>query len=139
MRFLAIIKATAKTEAGELPKKADFEKMGAFNEELVKAGILLSAEGLHPSVKGARLHWSGGKATVTDGPFAETKELVGGFWMIQAKSRDEAVAWMSRAPLDEGNSIEIRQIFDIEDFGEKLTPEHRQKIEGLRATVNQKT
>jgi hypothetical protein len=107
--------------------------MGKFNEELVKAGVMLAGEGLHPSSKGARIKYSGKERTVTDGPFAGTSELVSGFWLIQAKSRDEAIEWMKRAPFDDGAEIEIRQVFDAEDFGEALTPELREQEQRLRA------
>lgn len=132
MRFMVLVKASAQSEAGVLPTEEQFAEMGAFNEEMVKAGVMLSGEGLHPSAKGARIAYDGDKHTVTDGPFPETKQLVAGFWLIQVKSKDEAVAWMSRAPFREGE-IEIRQVYEAEDFGDALTPELREAEERLRA------
>ncbi len=117
MRFMVIVKASERSEAGELPGPELLARMGAFNEELVKAGIMLAADGLHPSSKGARISFAGPKPVVTDGPFSETKELVGGFWIVQARSKEEIVAWMSRAPFQDGEEIEIREIFEPEDFG----------------------
>jgi hypothetical protein len=123
MRFAVFVKATAESEACKLPDPELFKKMGAYNEELVKAGIMLAAEGLHPSSKGARITFSGSRPTVIDGPFTETKELVAGFWLIQVKSREEAIEWISRAPFENAESVEIRQIFDFEDFGAQMTAE----------------
>lgn len=117
MRFMVIVKASERSESGQLPSPEILARMGAFNEELVKAGILLAGEGLQPSSKGARISFAGPKPVVTDGPFAETKELVGGFWILQAKSKEEIVAWISRAPFQDGEQVEIRQIFEMEDFG----------------------
>src|SRR5579885_2468440 len=125
MRFMVIVKATPETEAGVLPSTEEFAAMGRFNEELVKAGMMLAGEGLQPSSKGARVRYSGGKATVTDGPFTEAKELVGGFWLIQAKSKDEVVEWLKRAPFKDGE-VEIRPLYEMDDFGETLTPELRE-------------
>ena len=122
MRFMAIVKATEHTEAGVLPTREELTEMGAFNEQLVKAGILLAADGLHPSSKGARITYGGPKPLVTDGPFAETKELVAGFWLLQVKSKEEAVEWLSRAPFKEG-AVELRQVFELEDFGDAMTAE----------------
>jgi hypothetical protein len=115
MRFIILVKANPESEAGVLPSTEQLEEMGRFNEELVRAGILLAGEGLHPSSNGARIRFSGKDRTVIDGPFAETKELVAGFWMIQVRSRDEAIEWMKRVPFDDGE-IEIRQVFETEDF-----------------------
>lgn len=117
MRFMVIVKASERSESGQMPSPEVLARMGAFNEELVKAGILLAGEGLQPSSKGARVSFAGSKPVVTDGPFAETKELVGGFWILQGKSKEEIVAWISRAPFQDGEQVEIRQIFEMEDFG----------------------
>ena len=135
MRFMILIKATNETEAGVLPSAELLTEMGKYNEELVKAGVLLAGEGLHPSSKGARVRFSGNKRTVIDGPFSETKELIAGFWLIQVKSREEAIEWMKRCPNPgPGESeIEIRQVFEEEDFGEEFTPELREAEEKLRA------
>src|SRR5262245_32551840 len=126
MRFMAIVKATKDSEAGVMPSEELLADMGKFNEELVKAGVMLAGEGLHPSSKGARVRFSGDKRTVIDGPFAETKELVAGFWLLQVKSKEEAIEWIKRSPnpFPGGESeIEIRQVFEAEDFGDELTPE----------------
>jgi len=133
MRFMVLVPANEESEAGVMPDTKILEAMGKFNEEMVKAGVMLAGEGLQPTSKGARLKFSGGKTTVTDGPFTESKELIAGFWLIQAKSMDEAVAWMKRAPFDGGTQIEIRQVFETEDFGAELTPEIREREERLRA------
>ena len=116
MRFMVLVKANKDSEAGVLPDKKILTEMGKFNEELVKAGVMLAGEGLRPSSKGARIKFSGGKRTVTDGPFAETKELVAGFWLWQVKSFEEAVEWLKRAPFDGGTEVEIRQVFETEEF-----------------------
>jgi hypothetical protein len=133
MRFMVIVKASKESEAGVLPSREILTAMGKFNEELVKAGVMLAAEGLHPSSKGARVKFSGGKRTVTDGPFAETKELIAGFWLWQVKSREEAIEWLKRAPFDGGTEVEIRQVFEPDDFGPALTPELREQEQRLRA------
>jgi hypothetical protein len=138
MRFMVIVKANKDSEAGILPSKEILTAMGNYNEELVKAGILLAGEGLQASSKGKRVKFSGGKRTVIDGPFAETKELIAGFWLWQAKSMDEAVEWLKRAPFDGGTEVEIRQIFEAEDFGEEFTPELREQEEHLRAQLSKK-
>jgi len=130
---MVLVPANEESEAGVMPDTKILEAMGKFNEEMVKAGVMLAGEGLQPTSKGARLKFSGGKATVTDGPFTESKELIAGFWLIQAKSMDEAVAWMKRAPFDGGTQIEIRQVFETEDFAAELTPEIREREERLRA------
>ena len=117
MRFMVIVKANKDSEAGVLPSREILEEMGKFNEELAKAGVLLGAEGLHASSKGARVKFSGETRTVTDGPFAESKELIGGFWLWQMKSKEEAIEWLKRAPFDGGTEIEIRQVVEAEDFG----------------------
>ena len=137
MRFMVIVKATKESEAGVLPSEQLLAEMGKYNEELAKAGVMLAGEGLQPSSKGARVKFSGKKRTVVDGPFAETKELIAGFWLIQARSKEEAIEWVKRAPNPhEGESeIEIRQVFETEDFGAELTPELREQEERIRAQV----
>ena len=132
MRFMVIVKANKDSEAGVMPTQKMLTDMGKFNEQLVKAGVMLAGEGLHPSSKGKRVRFSGAERTVTDGPFAETKELLAGFWLWQAKSLDEAVEWLKRAPFDGGTEIEIRPIFEAEDFGKEFTPELRKQEERLR-------
>ncbi len=134
MRFMVIVKSTPETEAGAMPTEQELAAMGNFNEELVKAGIMLAGEGLQPSAKGARIRFSGDKRTVIDGPFSETKELIAGFWILQCKSKEECIEWMKRCPnpyRGEGD-IEIRQIFEAEDFGDAFTPELREQEERLR-------
>src|SRR5919204_3035510 len=121
MRFMVIVKATKESEAGKMPSRELLEAMGKYNEELVKAGIMLAGDGLHPSSKGARVRFSGDKRIVTDGPFAETKELIAGFWIWQLKSKEEAVEWPKRAPFDD-TEVGIRQLFGAEDFGAEFTP-----------------
>jgi hypothetical protein len=128
---MILIKASKESEAGVLPSEALLTEMGQFNEELVKAGVMLAGEGVQPSSKGARVKFSGGKKTVIDGPFAETKELVAGFWLWQCKSKAEAIEWLKRAPFEE-TEVEIRQIFEAEDFGANLTPELREQEDRLR-------
>jgi hypothetical protein len=137
MRFIVMVKATAECEAGVLPSQQLLTEMGKFNEELVKAGVMLEGDGLHPSSKGARIKFSGSKRTVVDGPFAETKELVAGFWIWQVRSKEEAIEWAKRCPNPTGaeGELEIRQIFEAEDFGAEFTPELRQQEERLRAQV----
>ena len=135
MRFMVMVPADKNSEAGVLPDKKIFEEMGKFNEEMVKAGVMLAAEGLQPTSKGARIKFSGGKTTVIDGPFTESKELIAGFWLIQVKSKEEAIAWMRRAPFGDGVVLEIRQVFETEDFGAEFTPELRAQEERLRAQV----
>lgn len=127
MRFMVLVKADENSEAGVMPSKDILTQMGQYNEELAKAGVMLAGEGLHPSSKGARVRFSGDKRTVTDGPFAETKELVAGFWLWQVKSREEAIEWLKRAPFDGGTEVELRQVFEAEDFGEEFTPELREQ------------
>ncbi|MDB5353912.1 MAG: dehydrogenase [Phycisphaerales bacterium] len=134
MRFMVIVKANKMSEGGALPDEKILAEMGKFNEELVKAGVLLAAEGLHPSSKGARVRFSGTKRTVIDGPFAETKELVAGFWLFQVKSKEEAIEWVKRSPcpfLDE-SEIEIRQVYEAEDFGKEFTPDLREQEAKMR-------
>ena len=135
MRVMVIVKANQDSEAGIMPKRADLEAMGKFNEELVKAGMMLAADGLHPSSKGKRVRFEGTKRIVIDGPFTETKELICGFWLWKVKSMQEAVDWLKRAPFDGGTEIEIRPVFEAEDFGEELTPELREREARLRAEV----
>ncbi len=138
MRFLVLVKASPESEAGVMPKKEELAEMGKFNEELVKAGVMLAGEGLHPSSKGVRVKFDGKMRTVTDGPFAETKELVAGFWVWQVKSKEEAIEWLKRAPFDGGTEVELRQVFEAEDFGEEFTPELREQEERLRQQVASK-
>jgi hypothetical protein len=141
MRFMVLVKATKDSEAGVLPDEKLLADMGKFNEELVKAGVMLAGEGLQPSSKGARVRFSGTKRTVIDGPFAETKELIAGYWMWQVKSKQEAIEWVKRCPnpFPGGESeIEIRQVFEAEDFGAEFTPELRAQEERLRAQVARK-
>ncbi|MEQ1626909.1 MAG: YciI family protein [Nitrospira sp.] len=135
MRFMVIIKATKDSEAGITPSEQLLTEMGRFNEELMKAGVLLAGEGLHASSKGARVKFSGHKRAVTDGPFAETKELIAGYWLWQVKSKEEAIEWVKRCPNPTGEEgeIEIRQVFEPEDFGAEFTPELREQEERLRA------
>jgi hypothetical protein len=132
MRFMVIVKADKDSEAGVLPDKKMLTEMGKFNEELAKAGVMLAGEGLQASSKGARVRFSGAKRTVVDGPFAETKELVAGFWLWQVKSKAEAIEWLKRAPFEKGE-VEIRQVFEAEDFGPEFTPELREQEERIRA------
>ena len=135
MRVMVIVKASKESESGALPDQKILTEMGKFNEELVKAGVMLAGEGLQASSKGKRVRFSGTRRTVIDGPFAETKELVAGFWLWQVKSMDEAVEWLKRAPFDGGTEVEIRQVFETEDFGDVLTPEARKQEERLRAQL----
>lgn len=136
MRFMVLVKADKQSEAGAMPSREMLEAMGKFNEQLIQAGVMLAGEGLHPSVKGARVRFSDGKKTVIDGPFAETKELVAGFWIWKVNSRQEAIDWLKRAPF-EGTEVEIRQVFETEDFGAELTPEMRQQEERHRARAEE--
>ncbi|HEX8887914.1 MAG TPA: YciI family protein [Pyrinomonadaceae bacterium] len=138
MRFMVLVKANEDSEAGIFPDEKILAEMGKFNEELVKAGVMLAAEGLHPSSKGARVKFEGSKRTVMDGPFAETKELIAGFWLWQVKSKEEAIEWLKRAPFDGGTEIELRQVFEADDFGANLTPELRKLEERLRAKIEAK-
>lgn len=137
MRFMIIVRATKDSEAGKMPSQKLLAEMGKFNEELVKAGIMLAAEGLHPSSKGARVRFSGSKRSVIDGPFTETKELVAGFWLWSVKSKEEAIEWVKRCPnpMDGESEIEIRQVFEADDFGKELTPELRQQEDRLRKQI----
>ena len=137
MRFMVMVKATKGSEAGVMPSERLLAEMGKYNEELVRAGVMLAGEGLHPSSKGKRVRFSGKQRTVIDGPFAETKELIAGFWLIQVGSMEEAVEWVKRCPnpFDEESEIEIRQVFEAEDFGAEFTPELREQEERLRAEI----
>ncbi len=135
MRVMVIVKANKDSEAGILPDKEILTKMGKYNGELVKAGVMLAGEGLQASSKGKRVKFSGPKPTVTDGPFAETKELIAGFWLWQVRSMEEAVEWLKRAPFGGGTEIEIRQVFEAEDFGAELTPELRKQDERIREEI----
>jgi hypothetical protein len=132
---MVIVKANKESEAGVMPSTEILSKMMKFNEELVKAGVMLAGDGLHPSSKGKRVKFPGGKASIIDGPFAETKELIAGYWIWQVRSIDEAVEWIKRSPFGDGAEIEIRPIFDPEDFGAQLTPELKEKDERLRQQV----
>ena len=137
MRFMVMVKATPESEAGVMPSQELLAAMGKYNEELVKAGVMLAGEGLHPSSKGARVRFSGDKRTVIDGPFAETKELIAGFWILQVKSKEEAIEWVKRCPnpMPGESEIEIRQIFEASDFGPEFTPELQEQEERLRAEM----
>ena len=139
MRFMVIVKSNKESEAGVLPSPEILQKMGKFNEELVKAGVMLAGEGLHPSSRGARVKFNGNQRTVTDGPFAETKELIAGFWLWQVKSKEEAIEWLKRAPFDGGTEVEIRQVYEMQDFAPiDPTGELRAAEERLRAEIGGK-
>ena len=137
MRFMVIVKATPESEAGKMPSEKLLTEMGKFNEELVKAGVMLAGEGLHPSSKGVRIQFSGDKRTVVNGPFPQTKELIAGFWLIEVKSREEAIEWIKRCPnpMEGESEIEIRQVFEAEDFGAEFTPELREQEDRLRSQI----
>ena len=139
MRFMVIVKASKESEAGILPDEKILTAMGKYNEELMKAGVILAGEGLHASSKGARVKFSGKDRIVTDGPFPETKELIAGFWLRKVNSKQEAIEWLKRAPFDGGTEVEIRQVFEPEDFGPALTPEVREQEERMRAQLDQHT
>jgi hypothetical protein len=138
MRFMILVKATKDSEAGVMPSEELLTEMGKYNEELAKAGVMLAGEGLHPSSEGARVKFSGDKRTVLDGPFTETKELIAGFWLIQVKSKEEAIEWVKRCPnpMPGESEIEIRRVFEAEDFGDEFTPELREQEERIRAQVD---
>ena len=138
MRVMVIVKASKESEAGEMPSEQVLRDMGNFNEQLVNAGIMLAGDGLHPTSKGKRVKFSGANRTVIDGPFAETKELIAGYWIWRVTSMDEAVGWLKRAPFDGGTEVEIRPIFEAEDFGKEFTPELRAQEDRLRAEMAQK-
>jgi len=135
MRFMIIVKASKESEAGQMPSTELLTAMGKYNEELVNAGVMLAGEGLHPSSRGVRVHFSGNKRTVTDGPFAETKELIAGFWLIQVKSLEEAIEWVKRCPnpMESDSDIEIRQVFEMDDFGAEFTPELREQEQRIQS------
>ncbi|WOH51673.1 YciI family protein [Bradyrhizobium sp. sBnM-33] len=138
MRFMVIVKANKDSEAGVMPSTEQLAAMGKFNEELVQAGMMEAGEGLHPTSKGARIKYQGGQGSASRGPFPLSGDLVAGFWLINAKSLDEAIDWMKRAPFGDGDEVEIRQVFSTEDFGEALTPELREQEERLRAQTAKK-
>ncbi len=133
MRFMVIVKASKDSEAGVMPTEKMLTEMGKYNEALVKAGVMLAGEGLQPSSKGARVRFDGKARTVTDGPFSETKELIAGFWLWQVRSRDEAIEWLKRAPFTDGEELELRQVFEMEDFGPEFTPELREQEKRVMA------
>ena len=138
MRVMVIVKANAESEAGQMPSQEVLAAMGNFNEQLVKAGVMLAGEGLHPTARGKRVRFEGSKRTVIDGPFAETKELIAGFWLWQVKSLEEAVEWIKRAPFDGGAELELRPVFEAEDFGAEFTPELREQEERQRAEMERR-
>ncbi len=138
MRVMVIVKASKESEAGVMPSQELLAQMGKYNEQLVKAGIMLAGDGLHPTSKGKRVKFSGTKRTVIDGPFTETKELIAGYWMWQVRSMDEAVEWLKRAPFDGGTEIEIRPVFEAADFGKEFTPELRERDQRLREKIAKK-
>jgi hypothetical protein len=138
MRFMVIVKASKDTEAGVMPTEQMLTEMGKYNEELVKAGVMLAGEGLQPSSKGARVRFSGKQRTVIDGPFSETKELVAGFWLWQVRSKDEAIEWLKRAPFTDNEEVELRQVFEMEDFGAEFTPELREQEKRLMDEIKKK-
>ncbi|TQN28496.1 hypothetical protein FHX37_3841 [Haloactinospora alba] len=135
MRFMMMIKGDASTEAGVMPTQQELDAMTAYNEELVRAGVMLSGEGLHPTSAGARVRFSDGQATVVDGPFSEAKEVVAGFWLLEVASRSEALEWARRCPVGGEGEIEVRQVFEASDFGEEFTPELREREESQRARI----
>jgi hypothetical protein len=138
MRVMVIVKASKESEAGIMPDTKSLTAMGKYNEQLANAGIMLTGDGLHPTSKGKRIRFSGGERTVLDGPFAETKELIAGYWLWKVKSMDEAVQWLKKAPFDGGTELEIRPIFETEDFGAELTPELRRQEEAIRDQITGK-
>jgi hypothetical protein len=136
---MVLVKASKESEAGEMPSTELLTEMGKYNEELVKAGVMLAGEGLHPTSKAVRVKFNGSQRTVTDGPFAETKELLAGYWLWQCKSKEEAIEWLKKAPFDGGTEIELRPIFEMEDFGAQMTPELREQETRLRAETEKLT
>lgn len=138
MRFMVLVPGSPESEAGEMPSTEMLEEMTNYNEELVKAGVMLAGEGLHPTSKGARVRFEGGTRTVIDGPFTEAKEIVAGYWIWECASREEALEWLKRAPFDGGTEIELRQVFDDADFGDELTPELREREQRMREQVEQR-
>jgi len=139
MRVMVIVKASRETEAGEMPSQEILAAMGNYNEELVKAGVMLAGEGLHPTSRGKRVRFDAGRRTVIDGPFAETRELIAGFWLWQVRSMEEAVEWLKRAPFDGGAEIELRPVFEADDFGAEFTPELREQEERQRGAIGERT
>lgn len=139
MRVMVIVKANADTEAGRMPSTGQLEEMGKFNEALVKAGIMLAGDGLHPTSRGVRVRFDGKQRTVIDGPFGETRELIAGFWLWQVRSLDEAIEWIKRAPFDGGEEVEVRPVFEAEDFGDELTPALREQEARLAAQIQSQT
>jgi hypothetical protein len=135
MRVMVLVKASEESEAGQMPSTQELQEMGSFNEELAKAGVMVAGEGLHPSSKGVRVRFSGDDRSVIDGPFAETKELLAGFWLWEVRDLDEAIEWIKRAPFDGGAEIELRPVFEAEDFGEELTPELREQEDRVRQQI----
>lgn len=135
MRFMVLVKPGPEAESGRMPDMAKLEEMGKFNDEMVRAGVMLAADGLHPSSKGVRISYAGGRPTVVDGPFTETKELIGGFWILEVKSLDEAIEWMKRAPFGDAETVEIREVWELEDFGDLLLPETRERELRMRAEL----
>jgi hypothetical protein len=135
MRFIVLVPASPESEAGEMPSTEELEEMTKYNEELVKAGVMLAGDGLHPSSKGARVRFEGKERTVIDGPFTVARELIAGYWVWECSSREEAIEWLKRAPFEGGVEVELRQIFEAEDFGEQLTPELREKHEQMRQQI----
>lgn len=138
MKFMVMVPADENTEAGQMPTTEELAEMGKFNEELASAGVMVTGDGLHPTSKGARIRFEESGTSIVDGPFSESKELIAGYWILQADSLDEIKGWMKKAPFPAGTQLEIRQIFDAEDFGEALTPEIREQEERIRATIEQK-
>lgn len=138
MRFMVLVPASPESEAGEMPGTELLEAMTRYNEELVKAGVMLAGDGLHPTSRGARVRFDGGARTVIDGPFTESKELIAGYWIWECASREEAIEWLKRAPFDGGVEIELRQVFEFDDFGEELTPDLRETNERLREQTSQR-
>jgi hypothetical protein len=135
MRFMILVKATAETEAGVMPSHELLDAMGKFNDEMIKAGVMLAGEGLHPTSRGARVRFDGSRRSVVDGPFAETKELLAGFWLLQVRSLEEAIEWVKRAPMENGTELEIRRVFEMEDFGDAMTCEQRDQEDRQRAEL----
>ena len=138
MRVMVIVKASQDSEAGKMPSKELLTAMGNYNDELVKAGVMLAGEGLHPTSRGKRVRFGAGRKTVIDGPFAESKELIAGFWLWQVKSMEEAVEWLKRAPFDDGEEVELRPVFEADDFGAEFTPELREQEERQRAAIEER-
>jgi hypothetical protein len=136
MRFMVLVPGSPETEAGVMPSTEELQEMTKYNEELVKAGVMLAGDGLHPTAKGAKVRFEGGKRTVIDGPFTEAKELIAGYWVWECASRDEAIEWLKRAPFDGGTEVELRQVFEADDFGDQLTPELRETQDRMREQIS---